>query len=833
MNSKPNPDDLQKLFAILKNEGKVPDTPKPNISKTQAVFMDMYLDLGEIMTTILKTNNQPTVVFVYADTLYIQNSVSVGNVGVMVYARQVIVGNSADILLDYSTTNKGGGFALVSDKVIGTLQVIARISDNDNVKFSITKPMTSDGIAITWGNGKPISENIKKGVANNPQEQLALNNSFIYGSLLCDTNPSPTIVNAAESAGITTMNLALDIMTWIKYLSAESADLLGLYLRSSSLVVLLSSQISAKENGAVFVPYLTSTIYTELAQSFVKEATDYETNYLALERTKALEDNDIEAANNMLKQAQINSAYIKGQEKQAQTNYTNAVKAVEAAQNNFLVQKLNVNDIGSGFTEIGIPDYELEVTFTAIGKLFRAIVTFGGAIALMAVGQEEAAPAAAAEAVEGVEAVETIAEAAENASQFAQLAKELGDVMKSLKSLIDGLQKLYTFTQAVIETAGTISSVTSMADKMKNMDINTNSTDLSDTGQWEIFRLKIEQALQFPIDAKIKYAKAYKESMDILAVYGQSLASAQLAAIRTGQEYLKIQLQQHFAEQQQNQLETFVKNLKKKENAPTAMMQQFYMRYLDVKSSLFSELENYRASYFYWALIPSIVHPTIMDKVSGINSGLSDMSKITFDKAEALKLFSHQFQDFFPNVNYDVVVPEFAVSTDVTVITPNKTKIVDGVIKKLRANRTATWTLPIDSSIFLGDDRVRLNTIRVWLQGVIPEEEQMISVDITTSGNYRDTLKGKHYQFTGHPIFRRFQYFVNSTKYKSDFLFDDGKYGHIHEDGRLDDEISYAYFKPTPFTDWTITLNPSLDLKNLSKITMQFGGINIPGKMFI
>lgn len=56
------------------------------------------------------------------------------------------------------------------------------------------------------------------------------------------------------------------------------------------------------------------------------------------------------------------------------------------------------------------------------------------------------------------------------------------------------------------------------------------------------------------------------------------------------------------------------------------MMQQFYQRYLDVKSSLFGVRDGYQASYFHGALQPSSVNPRIMDPVCKISVGLSDLS---------------------------------------------------------------------------------------------------------------------------------------------------------------------------------------------------------------
>jgi hypothetical protein len=43
----------------------------------------------------------------------------------------------------------------------------------------------------------------------------------------------------------------------------------------------------------------------------------------------------------------------------------------------------------------------------------------------------------------------------------------------------------------------------------------------------------------------------------------------------------------------------------------------------------------------------------------------------------------------------------------------------------------------------------------------------------------------------------------------------------------VDKEVAYAYFQPTPFAEWSISLtdnNPELDYSKVTKITMSFEG---------
>jgi hypothetical protein len=121
----------------------------------------------------------------------------------------------------------------------------------------------------------------------------------------------------------------------------------------------------------------------------------------------------------------------------------------------------------------------------------------------------------------------------------------------------------------------------------------------------------------------------------------------------------------------------------------------------------------------------------------------------------------------------------------------------------------------LDAESFHGFDRVRLKTIRVWLYGA--KATGPIYVDISSAGSYDDRYRGKSYRFTSVALHRKFQY-----------QGDPGKKSSIIVDGAVADEEKYAYFQPTPFSEWVISLpqqyNPNIDLTGLTKITLEFAG---------
>lgn len=789
--------DWATLYQTLATQGNVPNAASQVIDQNHAVFQAMYLDLGVVANTLLTSGFTPPLVTIYADVLNVPDGLNylLQNSVLVINARRIEAGAEPRINIDYRTSTTAS-LLVYSIEMIGTISVVAAVEDGGSVKpypFTITAPQPGGGIQFLLDNGVPTQtpRTWAQGMATTPPQifQDALMASFIFGSLLYDQQPP----------------LALSIFTWVKNWSSASPTLLGSFLRCSSLVTLLNAQINAQQNGAAFVPYLTGTIYTDLAKAFVSQAQDYETNYLTLSTQQTIDDNAIKLAKTLLANQALQSDYVTKLLAQAQSNYDNAVAAVNAAQTNFAQAQHNVQTIQIEFQQIGIPEWEREQILKAIISLATAIVTFGVGIAGMLVGDEAAGAASAGAAVDGAKAVEAAAKAG---SDIAKMAKQLADVMKQLKKIIEGLKKVYELSMAVVEASKNIQKAESSAAKMQAIDTSTDGVDLSATYEWQVYQLNADAAMAGPISQGVEYAGDLKLAIDAVAIYGQALAAAQLAAINAGQAYAKVQLQLALSQAQQQQLQQYVDGLVAGEQPVLAMMQQFYQRYLDVKSSLFAALEGYQASYFYWALQPSSVNPRIIDPVSKISVGLSDLTAITLDQANALTRFSPPPQSM---TQQQVIIDDPAV------------------LSALKSTGSASWAIQLNNANFSGMDRVRLSLVRVWLESTpMPTADYEVQMAITNSGNYLDQFQGTPYQFTAQPLTRGFKYRVSKTNEGSyDRIMANGAYAYIEIDGAVDQEVSYAYFEPTPFSEWQIKLNKStaaLDLSGVTRIVMEFAG---------
>ncbi len=787
--------DWQALYNDIERRGDVPYASSESISSASATFQAMYLDLADIKLKITESGFDPAFVTVYADVLNIPAGTNwlLQNAALLLIARRIQTGEDVVVSLDFRSGDTAS-LVVFANQVEGNVRAVAATSTEPAV-FDISAAPPSGGVHIHFQDDKAVESplNRAQGIAMQPGkvfEQVLLR-EFIFASLLYDQRP----------------DLALDQLIWLKDWSGESSALLPIFFRSSSLATLLLSQINARKNGAAFVPYLTQKVYTYLASAFVAEARQYESDWRELSTQKLLTEQGIKLARTLLDNQTYQSEYVAKLLEQAELNYRNAVDAVDAAKKNLDDAELKVKLVKIDFEEIGVKDWEREQIIGAIIKLATAAITFGVGIAAMVATDGAAGGAAAAGAIDTAKAVE---EAAKIGSEVAKLAKDLKEVMEKLKKIVEALKKLYEFSKEIVAAAGDIKKAQEYAEKMKKMDIDTGGADITASFQWQLYQLSADAAIADPVEKGIAYAMDLKLAIDAVAIYGQALAAAQVAAVKAGQDYAAVQLQKELAKQQQDRLREYVDSLKADEPPIIAMMQEFYQRYVDAKSSLFAAIVGYRAAFFYWALDESSIQPKVIDSVDKIDTGLRDLTAITLDRKNALERFNPPPQDL---TNTRIVIDS------------------QEVLSKFREGNSAVWSIALNASAFSDLSRVRLRTVRMWLEGAVPPSSARITVHMETAGNYLDRFEGTKFQFTSKPLQRIFRYRVSDKREGTpNWRFENGTYGYIEVDGTVDDEVRYAYFEPTPFSEWTIKVNPSegVNLSGVTKITMEFAGSVIP-----
>ncbi|MCC3332282.1 hypothetical protein [Nocardia abscessus] len=789
--------DWRTLYGDIEQQGNVPCASATVIDATHAVFRAMYLDLGEVQTALHNSGFDPVLVTLVADVVNVPAGISwqLQETVLWIQTRRMQSDEPFTVTLDYRNDH-GARFVLFCDELAGSVQGQAVLGSQQTIALPvIDAPPPSGGVLIKYVEGSgPVQSPLDRahGVAalSAPDYfQQALRTEFLFASLLYDTHPE----------------LALRQLTWLKNWSGYNAEFLGVLLRSSSLLTLLTAQMNAESDGTVFVPYLSRQVYTELAKAFVAEAKQYEGDYQALSTQKVVTDNFIQLAKNLLANKTYETQYTTQLLDQAKNNFDNASAAVTAAQQRLTAAQDTAEETQIDFEEIGVPEWKRQQILKAIIDLSTAVITFGVGIGAMFVGDPAVGAAAAGSAIKGAEAVEAAAEAG---SEVATLAKRLKDCMDELKKIAEALKKVYDLSKEIVDAVENFHDAEEYAAKLRDMNLDTGGADLTATYQWRIYQQNTDAMLADPVEKGIRYARELELAVDAVAIHGQELAAAQVAAVAAGQQYAAVSLQKQLAEQEQQQLQQYVDSLVRGEAPLAALMQQLYLRYLDTKSSLFTALQGYRASYFYWALAPSVVRPRILDNVGELDTGLTNLTSITMDSATALEHFSPP--------------PQILADKRYTIDSTN----APDVLAQFKKSGTARFVVPLDTDEFAGFGRVRLTRVRVWVENGTPRNGASVNLQISTQGNYLDRYRRNTYQFTSKPLDLDFEYRLSPKKNgPPDWTFDDGTYGYVEVDGALDHEVSYAYFEPTPFAGWNIMIDPStIDLTNATSITMQFSG---------
>lgn len=788
--------DWVELYKYYQTEASCPDMAFHRVTPQQAVFRGLVVDLCNVKKIIAQSDITPNNISIYADVLIVSDvSWVMDSSSVIIYARRVELSGKALVLFKKKT--RQSSFVVYSVEWAGELILMTDSVSGETINLTADMVGKSPGIHIRYSEGKinVLPVDYKQGIGKRVDEhmEIYLTNLFIAASLLYSDYPF----------------VAMSQLVWIKHWAAYPEGMEMLYYRSLTLSNQLQGEIDASMKSSRFIPYLTKAVYEKLADAFIKEIVRYENNYMHLFTLTTLTQENIEVVKTMVNVSKSEKDYIISLLKQATDNNKSAQEAVVMARANFNKQEKIVKFLAIDFEEQGIPQYQRQQIVKAVVSLVTSMAQFGAAIGSMVAGNPAGGGAAANAAITTAEG---IAKAAGTTKDVASKAKRAAEMMKGLKELVDSLKGLYEFADKISLLVGDIQKAIKEIDVVDKMKTLTDASSLNATDAWDAYIIQIDNMMADPVSKGIEYASKYKEALDILAIYGKSLCKAELAVINTCQKMAAISFQLTYARQKEKELQKLVSELKAGQEMPLKIMQQLCQKYLDCKSLLFSALKSYQSSYFYWSFRESDIKPRISARINPLTADLHEMTQIAMDTQHAIEEFAPHPPQLLKNGVYEITDPV--------------------IIESLRKEGKTVWNIPLDAEELNGLERVRLDTIRVWIEGLeFTSKDKTVQIHLENTGNYVDRFKGKQYQFTSRPLQRGFEYEVTTKEKDSAHQFDNGTFGLVKLDGKVDQEVAYAYFQPTPFSEWTISLKnnnkSTIDLSGIKKIIFWFEGTAI------
>ncbi|ORX97490.1 hypothetical protein K493DRAFT_336545 [Basidiobolus meristosporus CBS 931.73] len=419
--------------------------------------------------------------------------------------------------------------------------------------------------------------------------------------------------------------------------------------------------------------------------------------------------------------------------------------------------------------EAGLEAWREQQERQAIWAVVTGVVEFVGSVALMCVGDVAAAGGAAKAAANVVSAAEKVAE-------MVEVIQKVAETIQKLYDLMDKINQLTNIQNSYESALGAGQDIDELAAKLRDVDFSKYDAALS-KADWDAFTLSVDHMLTEVIAEGVSGAAEYQMVLKKFAIYGKAVVDAQVASCEAIEEFVRISLERVMVEKQKANFVEYLKELGDDIEAYNQLSIKFYDLSLTQKFWFNYHLAKYIQAFRYWALRESAIQMSMLKRGADYRQLLAVLKA---EYASALETLYPGPQPFKYRFNI-----------------PGDIDLFPGLVEDFNANRQITITFPNTSTEFMGMQRVRIDTISVFLEGA-DAGGKSIYLTVKSTGSYGDSLQNNNFLFQTVPFSGVFSY-------------------------RSEDEIEIrintlstenAYLQPTPFAPWTISApadrNPKL-----------------------
>ncbi|RAK79044.1 uncharacterized protein BO72DRAFT_494401 [Aspergillus fijiensis CBS 313.89] len=386
----------------------------------------------------------------------------------------------------------------------------------------------------------------------------------------------------------------------------------------------------------------------------------------------------------------------------------------------------------------------------------------------------------AANPAQDVKEVEDSIDVVEETEEGAKEALE--KVSPRIESLVDSAKQLSKLPD------GDVVDIPGSADISGSDGTDADSSLIQSLAAWDDWQLECDQQMEWAADdQKIGGASEYRLALRKHAVHGRALAQAQVEAIKQGQQY--------------DLLDAY----NGEEEVYAAAAAKFYDRWLQLRTSLAIQMQYMTDAYRFYALKESNVVVDSQGLVADFQEALAELQGAMQEVDEE---YANGFQgdDLFPlSFSFaDELASDFGQT------------LIAGLTSSEQGN-SGTFTLVVTPGAdlhegvdnfaypFVGSSHYRLDGMEVILANVKPVPEAVhhgsavVSLKIETSGTYTDLQGDQVFYFVRLPQKVRYSYEIDA-------------------DGNFLQARDFVVFtaadhaQPSPFTQWTITVESPQDL---------------------
>lgn len=751
---------IEDLYQQIIAQATIPAATALEDGTSRYLLRGLVVSLDEIMHHVTTSEKRYSQVQVYADIIRISadpQPVLIEGFALLLVARQIDIAGTRTVLI-----GEDNGLVVYTQGITGALDF--KHSANPHASGWTLSEMPVDHVGLDiYGEENQIKHDPIKTMKNDMLRwlrptRLLLTTQFQLAAALFVSHPVETQA----------------LLHWIIYLTQGATEARDLHRQSEALL----TRSLLVPSTAVFVPYLSLQSYEREAHALFAPVKAYEAEYTRfVDKNASLAER--QAAVRLL--IQHNEATIRAHESLivlAQQALAQAVTNAESARKKYEDQQYQVKIAKIDF-EAGMQIWQSHQYWSGVRRMFLAVTDFA-----LSVGSAVASG--------GASTGEAIANGSQALQALIALVGELDEIVKQIQVVLasmEHLDKMIADLEELIESLLERTQGKPEAELPWPEPTTPNLDLISGQAEWDIFMATTVALLQVAIDERIGGAAAYKLELDKQAIYGKAFLASQAAVFKACQELLQLQIQAQVSQSQQAPLQEYLQELTDNEELNTAVLQLLFQQQLNLKCWLFLAMQNLVWAFQYETLTDAEMVPSITTPILQLEEDLATLVR---------KL---------NNVRESLNPPPQSVQTTLLITTSEPAhSAYDGIIAALRDKREATIPLTVDEHAFRGLERVRVKRLRCVLQGVRIPPGRRISLTLENSGVQMDRWQEQTYPFVAAPSRRKFVYehdHADATlKIKDELL--DITYA-ITVDGEVAEEQRTSYYRPTPFSQWTIT----------------------------
>ncbi|KAI1271857.1 hypothetical protein F5Y07DRAFT_403944 [Xylaria sp. FL0933] len=739
---------------------------------------------------------------------------------------------------------------VISPPAYGLIQIVARVLTADNpinLKFVtagddgcvvwIYASMLDQPITVSSGTSKPITltlglETGNAGVFLTVQPN-AISTEYVtdFAAVTREEFQASleTQLRLAQVLFWRKTSIAISLCAYVATVTAHPPSNSEINAQAVALGQQLAAQAMTGPNAS-YAPALVLESYKATVRDALDAVAAFEEQYHRFQDKKENLDIQLQAWDAMLQQAVNRRMALKFLRDSAFAKYMDVQEVVGECLEQFSGDTEELDEAKKKFDQ-GLREWNTGQMFLALFKIFKGIIgtskladpyspsrtipaltnensDFAFGIGKISQGDPTGFLEAIGAIEEGIAGVKDGEQTEHDASIKSDTLEALGNCMKAIESLYPAV---YGVVQAVHALeANPEADIPSITDISGTSQGDENAALIVTLAAWDRWVLESDEQMQFAVDKEIGGASEYRLALRKHAINGKQLAQITAEAVKSGQEYVQAAMNVVLCDKDIKALKELRETYTGQEEIYAQAEAKFFDRFLTMRTSLVIELRNLVWAYKYWALADSQV---ILDSEKSTADFRADLFFIDTEVETASSRYSTDFQPFKYTVHSKDLPADYGQM----------------MIEGLRGDtHSARFTLvpsdalsraPNFASVFTEGSHFRLDGLDVVLRGAVPAPDAIqdgkvaMDMQISTSGVYADIQDGDVYHFTSLPRSVRFSYDLTESGDQGDT--------HIYATWP-----SVDHAKPTPFTQWTITLRhpERLDLSGLTGVDLIWTG---------